>query len=143
MRSISWLLYQIPYFGSGMHYLLNTPSNIEHQLRTHVFYQDSMINENSILLNHTFSRTGTSLPKCAFLVGRLDTSIEQFANSLSKISPSVSVIVGTDSPPNTQYAMSAINRSGVKVYKTPGMLRSFEEYPTETSRMLRLALNLD
>ena len=142
-RSLAWVLYQIPYFASGMHFLANYPDNIEHQLRSHVFVDEKSITRDAIALNQRFSRAGTCLPKAGFLVGKADTDEDDFVNNLGAIEPKqdILVIIGKHTPKNAQTALGVIRQRGIEMKDTPGMLRSFEEYPTETAAVLKEWLN--
>lgn len=137
-RSLAWILYQIPLFSSGMHYLANYPSNIEHQLRSHVFVEESMITPTSIALNQTFSRTGTCIGKAGFLVGKTDTEEDTFKNALDGCDKgTVLTIIGKDTPPNAQTALLIVEGAKIQIVSTKGMLRSFEEYPAQTGAILK------
>lgn len=143
-RKLAWVLYQVPLFGPGMHYLANYPSNIEHQLRSHVFIGKSMINADSVKWNQALSRSGTCLPKAAFLVGKTDTPEQTFGDSLFGARDAISAcIIGSDTPSNAQTAIPLVRKAGIKVQTTKGMLRSFEEFPDVTAALLRQSLFSD
>jgi len=82
MMSAAWAMYQVPLLGPGLHFLTQTQANIERQLRTHVYARAENITAENVRRNQVFARTGTPLPKCAFLVGKCDTEATAFAFAL-------------------------------------------------------------
>lgn len=135
---LAWTLYQVPLFGDGMHFCANTGPNIEHQLRSHVFIDEASISAEAIQHNLEFSRTGAHLPKGAFLTGRADTPEASWASACQALAAkqSGSVLVGSDSPENTQAALPAARSAGLPFAESPGALRSFEEFPEPAAKQL-------